>query len=72
MIHFVKTLFGASRYKSKLTAYKKEKKERKKERKKDWWHYAPTMVTLRTPTESHQHRYHQIERYEDRERKLTT
>ena len=32
----------------------------------------PTMVTLRTPTESHQHRYHQIERYEDRERKLTT
>ena len=33
MIHFVKTLFGASRYKRKLTAYKKEKKERKKERK---------------------------------------
>ena len=28
----------------------------------------PTMVTLRTPTESHQHCYHQIERYEDGER----
>ena len=24
-----------------------------------------TMVTLRTPTESHRHRYHQIERYGD-------
>ena len=34
MIHFVKTLFGASWYKRKLTAYKKE---RKKERKKDWY-----------------------------------
>ena len=28
----------------------------------------PTMVTLRTPRESHQHRYHQIERYGDGER----
>ena len=28
----------------------------------------PTMVTLRTFTESHQHRYHQIERYGDGER----
>ena len=37
-------------------------RERERERE------IPTMVTLRTPTESHQHRYHQIERYGDGER----
>ena len=47
MIHFVKTLFGASRYKRKLTAYKKKKKERKKER----------LVTLRTNNGDTTHTY---------------
>ena len=36
-------------------------RERERERE------IPTMVALRTPTESHQHCYHQIERYEDGE-----